>query len=76
MSQSASQALDSSWVSVSFAKFSHNTSPLGTRNFTWIHVGARGDLHIVLRNVRHMDDSGGYHTRLVMKINAGTEELV
>jgi hypothetical protein len=76
MSQSSSQALDPSWVSVSFAKFSHNSSPFGTRNFTWNHVGSRNDLDIILRDTRLLGENSNFQNRLVMKINAGAEELV
>ncbi|KAG0645858.1 hypothetical protein D0Z07_7961 [Hyphodiscus hymeniophilus] len=75
MSQSSSQALDPSWVSVSFAKFSHNSSPYGARNFTWHHVGSRNDLDVVLRNTRLVDENGNFCNRLFMKISAGSEEL-
>ena len=76
MSPSSSHPLDPNWLSIPFAKFSHNSSPYGTRYFTWNHVGARNDLDFVLRNTRVADENGNFHTRILMKINAGAEELV
>ena len=63
-------------MSVSFAKFSHSSGLFGTRNFTWNHVGSRNDLDFILRNIRALDENRNFHNRLVMKINAGAEELV
>jgi hypothetical protein len=76
MSQDSSRALDPSWLSISLAKFSHNSSPYGTRNFTWNHVGFRNDLDFILRGTRVVDENGNFHTRILMKVNAGAEELV
>ena len=76
MSQFPSQALNPDWVSVSLAKFSHNSSPFGTRNFTWSHVGCRKDLNFILRTSKLVDETGNVRDRIVMKISAGAEELV
>lgn len=76
MSQSTSQAQDANWVSIPFAKFSHNTSPYGTRNITWSHVNYRSDLDLVVRNTRVTDDYGIHSTKFIMKITAGAEVLV
>ena len=48
---------------------------MGTRNFTWNHVG-RNDLEFTRQNPTVVDENGNFHTRLLMKINAGAEELV
>ena len=76
MSQIFSHPLDPTWLSIPFAKFSHNSCPYGTRNFTWNHVGARNDLDFILRHTRVADENGNFHMRILMKINAGAEELV
>jgi hypothetical protein len=76
MSQVSSQVQDLNLVSISFAKFSHNTSMHGRRNFIWNHIGQRDDLDLIIRNIRLIDEYGNYATRVVMKITAGIDELV
>jgi hypothetical protein len=76
MSQASSQVHDPDWVSIPVLKFSHNTSPYGTRSFTWNHVGQRNDLDCIIRNARVVDESGIYTIRVVMKITAGIDVLV
>jgi hypothetical protein len=75
-SQSSLHPIDPTWSSTPFAKFSHNTCPAGAGNFVWNHVAARNDLDFVLRNTRVADGNGNFHTRILMKISAGAEELV
>ncbi len=76
MSQVSSQALDPDWVSVSIAKFSHNTSPYGTRTYTWNHISTRNDLDFVIRNARCIDEEGKHDTRVIMKVTGGADVLV
>lgn len=76
MSQSLSQAQDPFYASIHLAKFSHNTCPLGTRNFTWTHVGSRNDLELLVRRTRVADDYDTLNERLMMKIVAGADVLV
>lgn len=76
MSQTSSQVQDPDWASIPFAKFSHNSSPPGSRSFVWNHVGARNDLDFIVRNVRLLDGHGSYTNRVLMKITAGAEILV
>lgn len=76
MSQISSQIHDPGWVSIPFAKFSHNTSPYGTRNFVWNHVGTRNDLDFIVREVKLVDDKGNYTNRVLMRLTAGAEILV
>jgi hypothetical protein len=76
MSQVSSQGQDLNLVSISFAKFSHNTSLYGSRNFIWNHIGQRDDLDLIIRNTRLIDEYGNYATRVLMKITAGIDELV
>lgn len=56
-------------------KFSHNTSPCGTKTFVWDHVNHRNDLDLVIRNARAVDDYGSYQDRILMKITGGAEVL-
>jgi len=74
MSQISSQ--DPNWVSIPIAKYSHNTSPYGTRHFVWNHVGVRNDLDFIVRDTRVIDENGNYANRIVMKITAGADVLV
>ena len=76
MSQVSSQVQDPNWASIPFAKFSHNTSQFGTRNFVWNHAGARNDLDLIVRSVRLVDEQGNYSSRIVLKVTAGAEILV
>ncbi len=76
MSQLSSQAQDPNWVSVPIMKFSHNTSPYGTKTFVWDHVNHRNDLDLVIRNARAVDDYGSYQDRILIKITGGAEVLV
>lgn len=76
MSQLSSQIQDPDWVSVPIVKFSHNTSPYGTKSFVWVHVNTRNDLDLVIRNARVVDDYGNYQDRILMKITGGAEVLV
>jgi hypothetical protein len=76
MSQISSQVQDPNWASIPFAKFSHNSSQIGTRNFVWNHVGARNDLDFIVRSARLVDEQGNYTNRIVLKITAGAEILV
>lgn len=76
MSQSFSHPLDPDLISLSVAKFSHNTSPYGTRTYTWNHISTRSDLLFVIRNARCIDEQGKQETRVIMKIAAGQEEMV
>jgi hypothetical protein len=76
MSQLSSQVQDPNWVSVHITKFSHNTSPYGTRSFVWVHVNNRNDLDLVVRNSRVVDDYGNYQDRILMKVTGGAEVLV
>lgn len=76
MSQLSSQVQDPNWVSAPIAKFSHNTSPYGTRSFVWVHVNNRNDLDFVIRNARVADDYGNYQDRILMKITGGADVLV
>lgn len=76
MSQISSQGLDPDWVSLSIVRFSHNTSPYGTRTYTWNHVNTRGDLDFVVRNARYFDEQGNHGTRVIMKVSAGADEMV
>ncbi|KAF8858048.1 hypothetical protein BDZ45DRAFT_623027 [Acephala macrosclerotiorum] len=75
MSQISSQALDPDWVSLSILKFSHNTSPYGTKTYTWSHISTRPDLDIVIRNTRCVDEQGKYETRVIMKVGAGADVM-
>jgi hypothetical protein len=76
MSQLSSLVQDPNWISIPFAKFSHNTSPYGTRNFIWSHVSQRNDLDLIVRNDRVVDEYGNYSNRVVLKITAGMDVLV
>jgi len=76
MSQLSSQVQDPNWVSVPIAKFSHNTTPYGTKSFVWTHVNNRNDLDLVIRNARVVDDYGNYQERILMKVTGGAEVLV
>lgn len=78
MSQISSQAQtqEPNWVSIPFAKYSHNSSPIGTRNFIWNHVGLRNDLDFIVRDTRVIDETGNYANRIVMKITVGADILV
>lgn len=76
MFQASSQIHDPNLVSIPFAKFSHNTSPYGTRNFIWNHVGQRDDLDLIIRNNRVVDEHGNITTQVTMKITAGADTLV
>ena len=76
MSQASSQVQDPSWVSLPFEKYSYNNSRIGTRRYTWSHIGPRNDLDFVIRNVRVVDEQGNYINRVVMKISAGADILV
>lgn len=76
MSQISSQSLGPDWVSVSIAKFSHNTSPYGTKTYTWNHISTRNDLDFVIRNARCVDEEGKQDTRIIMKVTAGAEIIV
>lgn len=76
MSQISSQIYDPNLVSIPFAKFSHNTSAYGTRNFIWNHIGQRDDLDLIIRNNRVIDEQGNYATRVMLKITAGVDVLV
>ncbi|CZR52372.1 uncharacterized protein PAC_02249 [Phialocephala subalpina] len=75
MSQTSSQALDPDWVSLSIVKFSHNTSPYGTKTYTWSHISTRPDLDIVIRNARCVDEQGKHDTRVIMKVSAGADVM-
>ncbi|KUJ12432.1 uncharacterized protein LY89DRAFT_722057 [Mollisia scopiformis] len=76
MYQVSSQALDPDWISLSIAKFSYNTSPHGTKTYTWNHITTRPDLSFVIRNVRSISADREQEARVVMKITAGAEEMV
>ena len=77
MSQPSFQVQDPTWLSIPFAKFSHDTSPNGTRKIPWIHVAARNDLDFNIRNVRVEDEHHrSFANRTFMKITAGAELLV
>ncbi len=76
MSQLSSQFQDPNWLSVPIWKFSHNTSPYGTRSFAWVHINNRTDLDLVIRNARVVDDYGNYQDRILMTITGGAEVLV
>lgn len=76
MSQAPSQIHDPNLVSIPFIKFSHNTSPCGSRNFIWNHIGQRDDLDLVIQNSEIIDEQGNYATRITLKITAGVEVLV
>ena len=71
-----SQGRGSEWVVVPIAKFSHNSCPVGTRNFVWNHVSLREDMDIVFQSSRIADDCGTFQNRVVMKVTAGAELLV
>jgi hypothetical protein len=76
MSQVLSQIHESNLVSVPFVKFSHNTSPYGSRNFIWNHIGQRDDLNLIIQNNRVIDGQGNYAPRVMLKITAGVDALV
>jgi hypothetical protein len=76
MSQLSSQAQDPNWVSAPIIKFSHNTSPYGSKTFVWDHINHRNDLDLVIRTARAVDDYGSYQDRILMKITGGAEVLV
>ena len=71
-----SHADDLDWVVVPIAKFSHNSCPVGTRNFVWTHVSLREDMDVVFQNSRIVDNFGNIAIRVVMKVTAGAELLV
>ena len=73
---SMSEAKSLDWIVVPIAKFSHNSCPVGTRNFVWNHVSLREDMDIVFQTSRMVDDLGNLANRVVMKITAGAELLV
>jgi len=71
-----SEAKSLDWIVVPIAKFSHNSCPVGTRNFVWNHVSLREDMDIVFQTSRMVDEMGNLANRVVMKITAGAELLV
>jgi hypothetical protein len=63
---------DADWVAVPIAKFSHNTSPYGTRTFTWNHVNDRSDLFLTIRKNQVVDSTGNLAVRVLMLVSGGT----
>lgn len=75
MSQLSSEPLDSSCVAVPIEKFSHNTSRVETKTYTWSHIH-QNDLSCSVRNVRVFNDVGVFTTKKFLRISAGAKILV
>ncbi|KAH8601345.1 hypothetical protein B0O99DRAFT_667754 [Bisporella sp. PMI_857] len=70
-----SQTPESTWACLPIVKFSHNSCPVGVRNFIWNHIGLRNDMDFVIQNAQVVDGLGNVATRVVLKVVAGADTL-